>query len=239
MRNKIAVTKNVAALLRAYESLAGRDRGIPGIGLLHGQTGAGKTTATAWLVNRTNGVYLRAAATWTPSSMLGRAVVELGGEAATHRGSAQMVDFIVRRLAEENRPLFVDEADYLFRDLRMLETLRDIHDLSEQPVLMIGMEGIARRLVSRQQLSGRISQWVDFLPADLEDARTLAATVCEVQLEDELLDRLHAEAKGSMRLMAVGLARVEALAKGNGWKKVGVDQWGERKFFFGAPGAGK
>ncbi|MCW5666493.1 MAG: ATP-binding protein [Piscinibacter sp.] len=239
MRNKIAVTKNVGALLRAYESLAGRDPGIPGIGLVHGYTGAGKSTATAWLVNRTNGVYLRAAATWTPSAMLGRGVVELGGEAATHRGASAMVDYIVRRLAEENRPLFVDEADYLFRDLRMLETLRDIHDLSAQPVVMIGMEGIARRLKTREQLSGRISQWVEFLPADLEDARTLATTVCEVTLDDELLERLHAEAKGSMRLMAVGLARIESLAKGNGWKSVSAEKWGDRRFFFGAPGADK
>lgn len=234
MRNNLAITKNVAALQLAYEALASRDVGIPGMGLVHGYTGAGKTTAISWLLNKTRGVYARAAATWTPSAMLGRLMHELGAEPLA-RGGAAMVDHIVRALGAEQRPLFIDEADYLVRDLKMLETLRDIHDLSGQPVILIGMEGIERRLVHRQQLARRISQWVEFTPSDLEDARTIADTVCEVQIEQDLLATIHAEAKGSVGLMVVGLARIEAYAKANGLKAVDADRWGGRKLFLGAP----
>lgn len=234
MRNRLAITKNVAALQLAYEALASRDNGVPGMGLVHGYTGAGKTTSVTALINKTRGVYVRAAATWTSSAMLGRIMVELGAEPLA-RGGAAMVDHIVNALAAEQRPLFVDEADYLVKDLKMLETLRDIHDLSGMPVVLIGMEGIERRLVHRQQLARRISQWVEFNPSDLEDARTLADTVCEVKIEQDLLEALHTEAKGSVGLMVVGLARIEALAKGNGWKTVDADQWGQRKLFLGAP----
>lgn len=232
MRNQLAVTKNVAALQLAFEALSNRDSGVPGMGLVHGYTGAGKTTAITWLLNRSGGVYARAAATWTPSAMLGRIMQELGAEPLA-RGGAAMVEHITRELSRTQRPLFVDEADYLLGNLKMLETLRDIHDLSGMPVVLIGMEGIERRLVHRQQLARRISQWVEFMPSDFDDARILADTVCEVEIEEDLLQALHTEAKGSVGLMVVGLSRIEALAKGSGWKKVNADRWGDRKLFMG------
>lgn len=230
MRNQMAIVKNVVALQDAYESLRNRDQGVPGMGLVFGFTGAGKTTAIAWLVNRTNGVYVRANATWTPNAMLGAVMTELGSS-PLHNGGAAMVNHIVQQLALSSRPLFVDEADYLFSNVKMVETLRDIHDMSGMPVVMVGMEGIERRLVHRLQLARRVSQWVEFQSADLDDTKTLAKTVCEVDIAPDLLEHLHEETKGSVGLMVVGLARIESLAKSNNWKRVDANQWGDRKLF--------
>lgn len=229
MRNKLALTKNVAALQVAFEALVSRDVGVPGMGLVHGYTGAGKTTAVTRLVNRTRGVYVRATSGWTAASMLARIMVELGAE-PFHRRAA-MLEFVAAQLAQQQRPLFVDECDYLLKNPAMLDGLRDIHDMSGSPVVLVGMRGIERRLMHKPQLARRISHWVEFLPSDLEDARTLADTVCEVQLDDELIARIHAEANGSIGLMVVGLARVEALAKANGWKLISDSLWGRRKLF--------
>ena len=231
MRNKLAITKNVSALALAYEGLATRDFGVPGMCLVHGYSGAGKTTAVTWQVNRTRGVYVRATSQWTPSTMLGCVMREVGAAPLQRRQA--MLDHIVDQLAAGQRPLFVDEADYLLKNGDMLEVLRDIHDLSHVPVVLIGMQGIDKRLVHKPQLARRLSHWVEFLPSDLEDARTLASTICEVEIDDELLARLHAEAKGSIGLMTVGLARIEQLGKANGWKLVSADQWGDRKLFIG------
>src|SRR5690606_1482571 len=99
-------------------------------------------------------------------------------------GSALMVNHIVSELAMGGRPLFVDEADYFVHNTKMLETLRDIHDLSQSPVILIGMAGIEKKLVHRLQFANRIYQAVEFLPADYEDARVLSDTVCEVYVED-------------------------------------------------------
>jgi DNA transposition AAA+ family ATPase len=233
MRNKLALTKNVAALQVAFEALVSRDAGVPGMGLVHGYTGAGKTTAVTRLVTRTRGVYVRANSGWTPAAMLARIMFELGAE-PLHRRAA-MLDFIAASMAQQQRPLFVDECDYLLKNPAMLDGLRDVHDLSGVPVVLVGMQGIERRLVHKPQLARRISQWVEFLPSDLEDARTLADTVCEVQLDDDLVARIHAEAKGSIGLMAVGLSRVEALAKANGWHAMTDAHWGRRKLFLGTP----
>lgn len=233
MRSVVAPTKNVSALMNAYTALESRGPGIPGMGLVYGYTGAGKTTAVTWLMNKTSGVYVRAISSWTPASMLARVMQELGAE-PLHRRAA-MSDFITARLIEKQRPLFVDEADYLLRDVNMLDSLRDIHDLAGVPVILIGMSGIERRLVHRPQLARRISHWVEFLPSDQADARTLTDAVCEVQIDDDLLARLHREAKGSIGLMSVGLSRIEALGKANGWKSITAEHWGPRKLFLGSP----
>lgn len=231
MRQKLASVKNVAALQAAFETLSQRDAGIPGMGLVHGFTGAGKTTAISWLVNRTNGIYVRALSTWTPNAMLAAIMHELGATALQR--SAQMTRFITKELEQSNRPLFVDEVNYFASNGDMLDTLRDLHDISNVPVILIGHEGTERRLVHRAQLARRISEWVEFKPLDAEDARILADTVAEVQVADDLLGDLHSQAKGSIGLMTVGLARVEAMAKANGWKAVDADQWAGRTFFLG------
>lgn len=233
MRNKLAILKNVVNLRSAFEALATRDAGVPGMGLVHGFTGYGKTTTVAWLVTQVNGVFVRAGAMWTPNAMLGAIMAEIGAAAMWRNQS--MVNHIVATLAQTNRPLFVDEADYCLRNPVMLETLRDMHDLAGVPVVLIGMEGFERKLVHRLQLARRISQWVEFLPADVGDARTLTDTVCEIEVGDDLLARLHEETKGNVGLMIVALSRIEAMAKANSWRKVDADRWGNRRLTVAQP----
>lgn len=234
MRSKLAIVKNVVALQSAYRALADRGPGVDGMGLVHGFTGAGKTTAIAWLVNQVDGVFVRANAIWTPRAMLGKIMTELG--AAPLGRCDPMLDFIIEKLTLSGRPLFVDESDYLAENHKMLESLRDIYDGSQVPVIMIGMNEIAGNLYSKHpQLAERITKWIKFIPADLEDSRILADTVCDVKIADDLLTSLHQAANGSMRLMVGGMARIEALAKTNKWEEVDCAKWNNRPFFLSRP----
>ena len=229
MKRIIAQVKNVSALGAAFNALAERDPGVPGIGLVHGFTGAGKSTAVTLLINRNNGVFVRASAVWTPNTMLAALVHELGGQPGGN--NARMLGYIIESLNREARPIFVDEADYLLSNIKMLETLRDIHDMTQVPLVLIGMDGIQRRITLRPQFSRRITQWVEFKPLDLGDTRTLIDSVCEVTITDDLAGKLHHAAGGSIGLMTVGLARIEAVAKGQGWDKVDAKAWANKQFF--------
>lgn len=231
MRYAVAPVKNVTALGAAGQALTTRATGLPGMGVVWGPTGYGKTTASAWLRNKVDGIYIRALAVWTPTTMLGAIAKELGGRPMAR--SAHMAEFIIEKLEANPRPLMIDEADYVVDSAKMVDTLRDLHDQSSAPVILIGMAGIQRSIAHRKQLAGRIQQWVEFQPADLDDARTLARTLCEVTIEDELLARLHGEAKGSARLMVVGMSRIEAWAKARGMDAARSADWGKQDFFFG------
>lgn len=230
MRSKIVFTSNVARLTEAADALVNRAYGMPGMGLIEGHTGYGKTTAAAWLITRLNGAFVRALATTTPSSLLESICRELGiGKRASNVGT---VEDIVRRLAETGRPLFIDEADYLASQKRLIETLRDIHDLATVPVILIGMHGFRRKLTHLQQLTGRIAQWVEFTPSTMSDAKKLATELCEVRVRDDLVARLHQETAGSVRLIVVGLSHIESLARARGMAEIGIDEWPRSGEFF-------
>lgn len=228
MRNVIAPVNNIQLLTAAAEALSTRAPGTPGIGLIWGATGYGKTTATAWLCNKINAVYVRAWPTWRPTSMLSALMEELGMKPLGN--IAAMEKAIVQTLALNSRPVFIDEADYLADRPILLEELRTLHDVSSSPLILIGMKNFQQRMMHREQLHGRISQWVEFQPADARDARTLADEVCEVKVTDDLLAKLHKAANGSMRRLVVGLSRIEQFAKKKGLAKVSEADWGERAF---------
>jgi len=232
MKSKTLPVKNITRLATATEALMTRAPGAPGMGLVHGHSGFGKTTAIAWMNNKKNGVYVRALATWTPSAMLTAILRELR---RSPRGSCSlMTEDIVEELGRTGRPLFIDEADYLVSSMKLTETLRDIHDISLVPVVLVGMDKIEDRLRHRKQLLGRLAQNVRFEPADAEDAQLLASQLCEVTVKPDLISVLHDKSGGSVRNIVVGLARIEQKARALGLGEIDRKQFGASELFTGA-----
>lgn len=231
MKSRIVPISNVARLSEAATALVDRPYGMPGMGLIEGETGYGKSTAAAWMITRLNGVYVRALATSTPSSLLDSICKEL--QIARRPTNVGTVEEIVRRLAESQRPVFIDEADYLVEQKRLVETLRDIHDLATVPVILIGMAGIRRKLTRWAQVTGRIAQWVDFQPSTFEDAKLLARELAEVSIADDLVRQLHVATHGSVRLIVVGLGRIEQHARSRGLASISAVDWPGGDFFIG------
>ncbi|MBW4550794.1 MAG: ATP-binding protein [Aphanocapsa sp. GSE-SYN-MK-11-07L] len=230
MRYKVVTTKNIVNLSSSFQESKQREQGIPRMGLLYAPTGFGKTTASAWLVNRENGIYVRAGSLWSPTTMVMAILDELS--IRPPRFAAQGIQAIVAQMKLSQRPLFIDEADYLFYEPRMIDAARDIHDLAELPVWFIGSHKLEKRIAQRKIVAGRISQWVKFLPCDFEDTQRLAKELCLVEVQVDLLEQLHKAAKGSIRSITVGLSRIEAIARLQRWKTINAQQWGANHFFF-------
>lgn len=233
----IVPVKNVTRLAEAGEALIHRNPGMPGMGLIHGHTGFGKTTAVTWYSQRCDAVSVRAKATWTPFVMMEDISREL--DLAPRSRISHMVDAVVKEMTDRERPLFIDEFDYVVDSTKMCDTVRDLHDLSDQPVIAIGMQDIAKKLKRREQFTGRIAQDVAFQPLDIEDAQLLVRKQCEVRVSLDLLHHLLAATRGSIRLTLVGLAKIEAKAKTAGLPEIGLAQWGaSTPMFTGSATAG-
>ncbi len=231
MTKVVAPVKNVIALQDVIDSLSNRDYGVPGIGLVHGKSGLGKTTAVTYLFNQINGIYVSMRTTDTATSLLARIMDELGTQPLSR--VSKMVDYRVEQMSLHERALFIDEADYLMGDVRMLETVRDIYDATEVPVVLIGMDQIARRISSRKQFYNRISEWAEFKPADLDDVIVMSDALIRsgVRVEHELLDALRSQAAGELRRITIGLKRIEKLALVNELDFVTQSHWGDQPFF--------
>jgi hypothetical protein len=235
MKHDMAMTKNVKRFLFAVQALQHRDAGIEGMGLLWGMPGEGKSTTVGYAVNMLDGVFVRANRAWTMTGMLSALSAEL--ELPASRIRAPMFSNCVKKLMERPRPIFIDEADYMLKSFDMLDTLRDIYDLTGSPVILIGMEDLARRLqlADSGRFARRITQWVEFDGIDKSDARTLADTVCEIKLADDLLERLYDAAKANIGRMITGLARIETFGRTNKLDTVSAQDYGKREFFYDQP----
>lgn len=230
MRSLVVPVKNISRLAEASESLLTRTPGTPGIGLIFGNSGLGKTTAIAWFVGQCNGVYVRALSTWTPGAMLQSILRELD-VAPTKLRSATMVNQIVDILKATGRPLFLDEFDYIIDDRKMTETLRDIHDISSVPIVLVGMEGVQKKVQNRNQFVNRIAQWVEFKPVNFEDCQLLSRSLCEIVIKTELLQKLYKASKGVIRLIVIGLDVIERKARTLDLSVIGSEHWGNSSFF--------
>jgi len=231
MVKETAMTKNLRRFLAAVRDLQDRSPGIEGMGLVWGLPGEGKSTAITFTTNTVDGIYINVLRDWSPVSLLGALMIELGMDPLRIR--AQMVDFIVKKLMEQPRPIFVDEAQRLSE--HMMGSLRDVYDLTGCPLMLIGDERLARNTQTRGRFARRITQWIEFRGIDLDDTRAVAAETCEVAVADDLLAHLHQAARANVGRVTSGLAAIEKFGKSNGLDTVSMADWGDRQLFFDQP----
>lgn len=247
MKSEILPIKNISRLKSAGDALVNRTPGQPGIGLVMGPTGYGKSTGTTWYCVNNHGVYVRAVSLWTPKAMLtaiaGELEIEVTGRLTTN---AFLLDAVADALTESRRPLFIDEADYVVEKRQLVNVLRDIHDMSTVPVVLVGMHGIEKKIKDNEQFTGRIAQWVKFEGLDVRDARMIADGLCDIRVEEDLLNTLYTDScpkvRGNItggaevRRLIVGLNNIEKWAKKKGLMTIALEDWprGE-SFFIGQP----
>jgi DNA transposition AAA+ family ATPase len=218
MRESIAQISNLRRLVNAARTLMHRSPGSPGIGMVWGPVGFGKSTATRHICLIQDAVWKEALPDWTPNWMLGDLAVELG---AGRRHNSQLnFENVVGALRQTRRAVFIDEADRLCRKLHLVETLRAVHDATDAPLILIGMKELPNTVSRIPQLESRIAHWVEFKSCDLADTRTMAAELCEVTLDDDVIAQVHQASGGSARSIRVALERIERLADRAGLKRV-------------------
>ncbi|MHB8382726.1 MAG: AAA family ATPase [Candidatus Binataceae bacterium] len=222
MRYAVCPLAGLKETVVAARDLLTRANVLPGMALIVGPSGRGKTFAAAHAATVTNAIFERALDYWTMHSMLVALAAHFGLRPA-HR-SQPLFEGIVRSLQAEPRLLIVDECDSL-RDPRCLELLRAIHDRSAAPVMLIGVESFARRLRHREQIWGRLLHVVEFKPPSIGDTRALADSLCELKVADETVARLHGAAHGSIRRIVVMLAALERNARRRGHDRVIATDW--------------
>lgn len=235
MQNKVVPITNVQRLTEACDTLLTRAAGTPGMALCDSRAGLGKTTAIGWLATRKHAVCVRALSTSTATSMMDGIAFELGIEPG--KTLANKVHDIVGELVRTQRPLFIDEADYIIgrdgRETKLQGAIRDLHDLSDVPVVLVGMAGIATRIKRFEQLQGRIAHRIEFQPATPQDALLLAKhMVDKCEVAPDLVEDVRRRADGSVRFIVNGLAKIEQFARKHNKDRVELADWPRGEPFF-------
>lgn len=222
MKPKFVKTSNASRFLAALDALKERGAEEACLMVVDGKPGLGKTSVLHWWCSQTPAVYLRAKKEWSPSWFLRELLGAMGIMPAYsfEKMFAQAVEVLGREAASAERNgedfgLVVDEVDHIARRPSLLETIRDLSDLLEVPVVLGGM-GIVRPSLTRfPQIASRVGQYVEFEPATLDDVRAMVSALCEVEVEDGLVAFLHQVSDGFLRECKEGIASIERFGRRN------------------------
>lgn len=221
------VIQTMACLQRIIDR---RDH-LPGMAVLYGFSGFGKSTAAAYISNKMNAYYLECKSVWSKKAFMENLLKAMG--ITPGRTVSEMLDQICEQLAKSGRPLIIDEMDHIV-EKAAVEVVRDIYEGSRAPILLIGEERLPAKLAKWERFHGRIMEWAAAPPADLHDARVLADFYGgAVTVDDDLLKVIHEKSKGSVRRISVNLELAGKEARSQGLATIGLKEWGKRDLYTG------
>lgn len=165
MKKSFFPTNNYHGMVRAIDALVNREPSLPGMGLIVGKWGIGKSEAIDFYYGESTVYYVRAISLMHPRDLLESICEEyrVQPEYSTMGRFKQVCKLIKQRRS----PLIIDEADYLFKKSINLDVIRDLHDISKVPIILVGMEQFYIKLEKYGQF------WSRILPAGIVEFNSL------------------------------------------------------------------
>lgn len=233
-RGAILPLTNLGIAERAVARVNNRGPLDPGLVVMNGPSGWGKSVAAAWIKSRHRAYYVQADDFWTKKTML-IAISRAIGLGMVKGNMFDLANAIKEQLEKSQRILIIDEFDFIV-DKNLVESVRSLYEGSKAAILIIGEEGLPQKLKQWERFHGRILDWFPAEPASIADARELARAKCPgVAIDDDLLARLIDLSRGSVRRISNNLGRIFDEAADQGWEHVNLKLWGARGLQTGEP----
>ena len=216
--NKIFVkTQNIKNFIGLVENLINKPKNIPKMGLVYGEPGLGKSQTALWLACKYDGIYLRASNLMTGRWLLEEMVKEL--DEIPRFLTSDNFNIVVKKLKQNPQVIFIDEIDYLMNNYKTIETLRDIHDETNCPIIFIGM-GLAHRKLERyKHLYDRFSEILKFETFGVNDLAQIISNLSEVPFTPDAIEYIHTKYNGFRQIVQL-INQIETIAKGNNLKEI-------------------
>ncbi len=212
MNKKFVKTKNVKEFVGFMEELKSLPPNIPKIALVYGDYGLGKSETIQWWTFKNDCVYVRATKGMSVRWLLSEISEELGEEPYWH--SQETFNMIENKLRQNPKTIIIDEVDYLINN-NVIEILRDLHDRSGCPMVLVGMANIDKKLSRYPHLMDRIYKKFKFENYDTQDVKTILEELSEIPITPDGLEYLSTRTNQFRQIVKL-INKVEKLAKTNG-----------------------
>lgn len=219
--NRIFVkTQNVKGFIGLVENLINKPNNIPKMGLVYGEPGLGKSQTALWLSAKYDGVYLRCSNLMTGRWLLEELVKELD-EIPSYLTSDNF-NTCVKKLKENPQAIIIDEVDYLLNDKRSIETLRDIHDETNCPIVFVGMGLVHKKIERYKHLFDRFSEIVKFETFSIADLKEIIEQLSEIPVTAEAIEIIHKKYNRFRQIVQL-INQLEIIAKENDLTEITED----------------
>ena len=220
MKDKFVVTKNVKHFHTAIEHINHKLKGVERMALVYSDPGLGKTETALHYAANNGSVMIRTKKLMSGRWLLEEIVEELG--AAPAWKTKDLFGQAVTMLSSKQRTIILDEVDYFTSDSRVIETLRDLHDIAHCPMVFIGMGQAEKKLMRYPHLYDRFVEIVKFEKLDRDDVQLMARELSDVEFQPDAVDRISLESGGTIRKIITMIHRAEKTASANRSKTIGA-----------------
>ena len=218
MKKVFVKTNNVKQLISMMNRLREREDGVPGMGLVYGEPGLGKTQAIKWWAFKNDAILIRCNQMMSARWLL-KEILDYMSEIKPYSISDSF-DEVIRNLILTPRVLIVDEVDYLTMDKnKSIEILRDIHDKTNIPVVLVGMTNAHSRLKKFSHLYDRLSEIVKFERFSKSDIKIIVKELSEIELTDCAIKYIYSNLNRFRQIVKV-INKAETIAKANGLSSI-------------------
>lgn len=223
MKQGFVETRNYLQFVAAMTAMEARGADECRLVVVDGFPGLGKTTILHRWASQEGCIYLRAKTEWSPYWMMAE-LLELLGIPVPPRGHEARFRACIGALSEcrqraqtarQQFAIVIDEADHVSTKTALIDTIRDFTDLTEVPFVLVGMGRIRDNLTKHPQTASRISRYVRFEPADIEDVSAFLAQKCEVSVAPDLAAFVTQATRGFNREILEAVKSIERFGHRN------------------------
>lgn len=202
----------------------------PGLGMIYGAPGLGKTQFSQRTAIQQNYVYLSAKKADSAKSFIAEltrllllryyptSVPYSFGSRSTL--FYRCIDMINENTSTASMPvIMVDEVDNIVHEAHegIVGMLRDIVDNTAAVVLMIGMQDLKNKVLKlNTHYYNRVVYFCEFKPLCHADVKLMSGDLCEIALSADLVKKISQQSKGDARKVIKYLRHYEELGKAHG-----------------------
>ena len=220
MRKIFVKTNNVRNFIGLVENLQNKPKNIPKMGLVYGEPGLGKSQTALWLACKYDGIYIRASNLMTSRWLVEEIVREM--DELPRYLTSDNFNVVISKLSQKPKIIFVDEIDYLMNNYKSVETLRDIHDKTDCPIVFVGM-GLAHRKLERyKHLYDRFSEIVKFETFGGNDIAQIINQLAEIKFTPETIEYIHKKYNRFRQIVQL-INQMEIFAKDNNLTEINLE----------------
>ncbi|MFH2125796.1 MAG: AAA family ATPase [Pseudomonadota bacterium] len=216
MKNQFLHTGNVRRAIESTTALRNQGEKMPRLGAWHGEAGRGKTETSIFYCGKHTARMVTPKVNSSQLDLLNALYAELKGQKEAKFGRGRdAYDACLRLMFNSTEPVLIDEADRISGRTVLVETLRDLSDRTDCPIIFVGTDQMMVQLLQREQVASRLSQVVRFKPLSVEEVGMAAAELSGIQLNPAAAEVLHKISRGFFRDLKVALSHIERTVTAN------------------------
>lgn len=217
MNKTFVRTRNVRNFIGLVEALKSKPQNIPKMGLIYGEPGLGKSQTALWLACKYDGIYIRASNLMTSRWLVEEIVREM--DELPRYLTSDNFNVVISKLIQKPKIIFVDEIDYLMNNYKSVETLRDIHDKTDCPIIFVGMGLALRKLERYKHLYDRFSEIVKFETFEIEDLSQIFSQLSEIPFTPDSIEYIHKKYNRFRQIVQL-ISKLKSFAKENNLEEI-------------------